>query len=164
MELKPPVMVRFIRPLSLSALFLLVVLPLLIYIVRAAASGDLSPIVMLGPMAALMTLALWLRVSWLWRAARWRLTANDEGITLTGSSEATFIRWQQISTCREEASPLERDQGSWVTLRDEGDNVLLRWERSCVRPLHSLAARVGPLHHLRATQDRPEPGAAKVAG
>lgn len=130
MELKPPVSLRLIRPLLFSALALLVALPFGLWIVCSLASGDLSLIVMLGPMAALITLALWLRASWMWRSASWRLRADDQGIALRYRSRTTRIAWKCIDACREEGSSSERDGASWVTLRDAEDNILLQWERS----------------------------------
>lgn len=133
MELKPPRSLRLVRPLLFSALALLATLPFGLWIVRALATGDLSLVVMLGPMAALITLALWLRASWMWRSASWHLAADDQGIALkhrSRTTRTTRIAWQCIDTCREEGSPAERDGGSWVTLRDGEDNILLQWERS----------------------------------
>lgn len=130
MELKPPASLRLVRPLLFSALFLLAVLPMLTWVARIIASGELALLVMLGPMVVLIALALGLRASWMWRAAAWRLVADEQGIALKQGSRISRIAWQQIDTCREEGSPLERDGASWVTLLDSQDNVLLRWERS----------------------------------
>ncbi len=138
MELKRPAASRILFPFFWSGLFCLITVPLLLRSAQALGSGEAGFIFLFLSMSAPWLLLTGLAAARAWRRSTWRLMADHEGILLKRGSSTTRIPWAQIDTCREEASPQERDQASWVTLRDSRDNVLLRWERSWFG--HSKAA------------------------